>query len=236
MPGLRLFHLCADEQREKSRQTAHEKQRPPAPVGIDNAIGSSSEKEAECVSLLQQSRKKSAPSRRHRFHGERCSDSPFASHADAVEQAQNEKNFVVGSEAGKNYKERVIENVEDQRNAPAIAVREQAENERSHPARGQARGDRQGNRRDVGAEYLRNRSENKGQDEEIEGVQRPAQKAGQDGVGGSGTARRSSFRHRGEAGAKRAGAVLGVVGMTVIARSARERRGPGGRPPQVCRP
>src|SRR5260370_17407252 len=100
-PRFRLFHFGAHEQREKRRQSTDEKQRPPAPMRIDNTIHAGGQQKSKRVALLQQARNKSAPADRNGFHSERCSHAPLTPHSDAVEQSQTEQHSVVRLDTAK---------------------------------------------------------------------------------------------------------------------------------------
>src|SRR5437660_479659 len=102
-PGLRLWHLGADVEREQSGYSAEPKHRPPAPCGEGEAVGNRGEQIAHRVSILQNAAKDASPAARARLHDERCSDAPFAAHADAIEDAQNQEDRGVRRKAAKKY-------------------------------------------------------------------------------------------------------------------------------------
>src|SRR5256885_5308800 len=97
----------------------------------DETIHSGGEQKTQRVAFLQEARKKSTPAHRNGFHGERGADTPLTAHADSVEQPQKEKNFVAGREAGQDLDERVVQDIGNQRDAAAVAVGEQAEEDRA---------------------------------------------------------------------------------------------------------
>ena len=145
-------------------------------------VGDGGEKIAERVAFLQQAGKNAAPFCGHRFERERCAHAPFAAHADAVEQPQNQKDGEIWREAGEHFDGGIKKNVEHERKAAAIAIGEQAEEKCADGTRGQAGGDGQRDISDAEMKFLGDGREDEGEDEEIEGVERPAEKTGEQGV------------------------------------------------------
>src|SRR5438045_1588605 len=93
----------------------------------NETIDSRGEQKTQSIAFLQEARKKSTPAHRNGLHGERGADTPLTTHADAVEQPQEEKNLVAGRETGQDLDERVVQDIGDEGNAAAVAVGEQAE-------------------------------------------------------------------------------------------------------------
>src|SRR5207302_8906952 len=182
MPGFRLFHFCPHEKREHRRQSADKKQGSPSPMRIDKPVRPRRQQESQRVALLQQSGNQPPPFCGDGFHVTRSSHATLASHSDDIEQAQDKKDPIVRSESGENFNQRVIQDVDNQRNAPPVAIRQQTEDNRSNPSRGEARSDGQRHRRDGLAKFRRDGRQNKRQDEKIERVECPAEKSGQDCV------------------------------------------------------
>src|SRR5207237_9494103 len=94
------------------------------------------------------------------------------------EKAENEKHGIVRRKDAEKLHHREKNDVGDQRNAASVAIRQQPENHRAHGTHEQRPGNR-GNDicfRDV--KLRRQRIEEENDHEEIEGVQRPAEKSG----------------------------------------------------------
>src|SRR5437764_2037970 len=98
-PRFRLRHVRPDIQRQQRRYTADPEHPPPTEGWKHNPRCHRRQQISDGVSALQDPRKQSAPSLWRMLHRERCSYAPFASHADAVQAAQNKKSLVIGSEA-----------------------------------------------------------------------------------------------------------------------------------------
>jgi len=132
-----------------------------------------------------------------RVLGERCAEAPFSTHANAEECAHDQEKCVVRREAAEQLDDGKIDDVDHQRNAPAVAVRQQTEQERAERAYRKRCGDRKDDALFGDAELMSQRIVEKNYDEEIESVESPAKKAGEDGVA-------------------RAGAFAGVRGLTPL--------------------
>src|ERR1035438_2651693 len=103
-------------------------------MGKNEAVGAGRQQKSKRVAFLQQTRKNSSPLYRYGFHRQPGADAPPAPHADTVKQSQYQERGVVGGETGKYFNERVIQDVDDQRNTPAVAVRQETKQNSPDPA------------------------------------------------------------------------------------------------------
>ena len=116
------------------------------------------------------------------LHGQRRAHAPLAAHADAVKCPEGQECSVVGREAAGEFDHGIEEDVGHERHAAAVAVGEQTEEQRAHRAHGKRGGERPD---DVGLTHPEmggERIDQKHDDEEIKGVERPAEEAGEYGV------------------------------------------------------
>ena len=179
-PDFGLLHAKSHEQSQQRRKSAQEKQRTPAPALKQEEITDGGKQVAGGITLLQQTGQQSAQPRRNFLHRERCAHAPFTTHADPEQRAQHQERCVVGREPGEHFSHRIEHQIDHQRKPAAVAVREQAEQERAHGTKHQCRGDgeRHGGVRFV--ELSADRGEAKCDQEEIESVQGPAKKSGRE--------------------------------------------------------
>ena len=126
--------LRPDVNNEQRRQRAHDEQGPPAKVRKDDPVDDRREKKTEGIALLQNSRGQAPRLGRQTFHRERRAQPPLAAHPDPVERAKNEEDGVVRRKGRQQFHHRIENDVDHQRNAPAEAVAEHAENERAERA------------------------------------------------------------------------------------------------------
>ncbi len=123
------------EQREQRRQAADEEHRPPAPAREDEEVADAPRAGSRARSLPAGSPEKhAAPMRRHLLHRQRRADAPLAAHADAEQRAQDQERGVGGREPGRDLDDRVEDEIDHQRHAPAVAVGQQAEDAARRPA------------------------------------------------------------------------------------------------------
>src|SRR5215831_2515929 len=97
-PRFRFLDLGTDVKRKQGRNASYPEHRPPAPHGKDKASGKGCQQVANGIPALKNPRKNTAPAGRGIFHGKRCAHTPFPTHSNSVECAQNEKDRVVRSE------------------------------------------------------------------------------------------------------------------------------------------
>ena len=136
----------------------------------------------DSVTLLQKAGDNAPPSGWHRFHRERCSYAPFAAHADAVNQPKDYKNGIVRRKAGKNFNAGVQQNVEHERHAPPVTIREKSEHERPKRPRGEAGGNGQSDLGYGAMKFAGDRCEDERQNEKIKSIECPAKEAGDHGI------------------------------------------------------
>ncbi len=92
------------------------------------------------------------------------------------------KTVKLGAKAAKQFDRGKENDVGHQRAAATVAVGEHSEDEGADRAHGQRAGDGQNDLRFADVEVLGQRVEEEDDDEEVEGVERPAKKAGGDSV------------------------------------------------------
>ena len=182
----RFGNAAADEQHHEGRQDTEQEHRPPADRVVaeraaeEQPIGDRGGQEAGRVAALQNPRHHTARLRRDGFHCQRAAKAPLATHGDAKQRAQDQKDREIRREGGERPEDRIAENVKHERRLAAPPVAETAEDERADEPHRQRQEKRVGDRRHVDAEFLGDVLEQKGQEEEIEGVEHPAEKGGGD--------------------------------------------------------
>ena len=130
---------------------------------------------------MQDSGHQAARLRRDRLHRERAAEAPFAAHGDAEQRPQDQEHNEVRREGGERADDRVAEDVQHQGRLASPPVAEAAEDEGADEPHRQRQEERVGHRRNLDAELLGDVLEQKGQEEEVEGVEHPAEKCGEDG-------------------------------------------------------
>ncbi len=129
--------------------------------------------------MLQNAGCQAAEFGRNFFHGQRRAYAPFASHADSKESAQGQERPVAGRECGCDFDQRVEDEVDHERQAPAIAVGEQAEKKCADRAKYQRESDGKSHLGVRFVELLADGREAVDDQEVIEGVECPAEKTGE---------------------------------------------------------
>ena len=128
-PRFRFRHARADVKRQQRRQSAQPEHRPPAPGGQDKTRHDGGKDVSERIAALQYSGKNPPPPRRNGFHRQRSANAPLAAHPDAVERAHHQEKCEIGRESARQFDHGKENHVDHQRNAPAIPVGHQAEDE-----------------------------------------------------------------------------------------------------------
>jgi hypothetical protein len=129
------------------------------------------------ITRLEEAGDEAARLRWNRFHRQRGADAPFAAHGDAEQGAQDKKRRKVGRKARSEFERGKKQHVyhQDRPAPPTIGgTAEQVGSDRAHR---QSQKDGEGDVGDVGSKFRGDIFEHEYQDEEIEGVERPAQKA-----------------------------------------------------------
>src|SRR6185503_9298036 len=108
------------------------------------------------------------------------SDTPFAAHADAVDGTQDQKHSVAGSESAQQFDYGKENHICHEGLAASVAVGEESEYDGADRSHGQSRGHGPNNGALGDVEVKRQRVHQEDDDEEIEGVEGPSQKAGGD--------------------------------------------------------
>ena len=176
LPGFRFRHARADIKRQERRQAAQPEHRPPSPGRQDKTRHHSGKDVPERIAALQYSGKNPAQSWRDGFHRQRSPNAPLAAHPDAIERAHHQEKCEIGRESARQLHHGKENHVGHQRDAPAIPVGHQAENESPdwpHHQRHKQRGD------DRLFSYMKFRGKPVNQEDdnkEVERVERPSQK------------------------------------------------------------
>ncbi len=179
-PARRFLHVLQDEVGQECRRDADHEHAAPADDRIKEIIDDGSDQIAARISRLQDARHEAARLGRNRFHCERGADAPFAAHGDAEERAQDEEHGETAGEAGRESEHRVAQDVGHQRRTPAVAVGGAAEDEGADRAHGERQDEREGDGRDLGVEFGRDVADDEHHQEEVEGVEHPAEIGGGD--------------------------------------------------------
>ena len=182
LPRFGFGHLGADVESEKRGDASDPEHGAPAKVGQNDARGDGGQQVSVGVAALQDAGEHAAPLHGSMLHGERRANAPLSAHADAEEQAQDEEDGEVGGEAAEQFDGGEEDDVGHQRAAAAVAVGQHAEDQRADGAHGQRAGDGQNDVGFADVEVLGQGVEQEDDDEEVEGVERPAEKAGGDGM------------------------------------------------------
>ncbi len=103
-------------------------------------------------------------------------------HGDAVKRAQNQEHGEPGRKTGEEVEERIEQHIHHQRDAPPVTVCRKPEDQGTERQHGKGQKDRHGHRGNIGMKLLGDIFENENENEEIEGVERPAEIAGDDNV------------------------------------------------------
>ncbi len=180
LPGRRFRHVAADVENEQSRQHADHEHAAPADILEQGAVDDRGEKISSRIARLQQAGDEAAGLRRNRFHRQRGADAPLAAHGDAVDRAQHQERGQARREAGGELDHRIEQHVDHQGRAPAEAVRGPAEDEGAQRPHRQRQQNGPGDGADIGVEFLRDVLEHEHHQEEIERIERPAEKARRD--------------------------------------------------------
>ena len=120
--------------------------------------------------------------RRNGFHRQRGADAPFAAHRDAVQRAQHDQHGQIGREAGGELDHRIQQDVDHQGRPAAEAIGGAAEDEGADRPHRQGQQDRPCDVGNIGVEFGGDVLEHEHQQEEVERVERPSEKAGRDHV------------------------------------------------------
>ena len=150
VPRGRFLDARANEQRQQRGQAADEEHDAPAVSrvvrvgdGIDRAERERREQIADRVALLKEPGEHAAQARRREFERQRRADAPFAAHADAEEHAEQQEHAIARRQAAQYGDHRIEDDVEHERQTPAVAVGHEAEDNRAEGAHRQRQRDRE---------------------------------------------------------------------------------------------
>jgi hypothetical protein len=133
---------------------------------------------AEWIAALHQPGEQPTPMAWRMLHRERRSDAPVASHPDSIQAAHHCEEAVVGGKAAQYGDGGEVEDAGDERLAAAEAICEGAEQQRADRPHRQSDGDGPDDRLFLNVEMIGKGIQQEDDDEEIEGVQNPAENAG----------------------------------------------------------
>jgi len=174
LPGFRLLDVRTDVECEQRRKPAQEEHRPPPKVGVHAVVSKRSKQVAHGVAFLKESRQHAPPLCRDGFHRERGANPPFSAHADAKQCSKDEERREVGREPAEHFYDRIKQHINHQRKLSAVAVGHQPEQKGPHWPEGERDAERQGDGGIALLKILRNLREHHDDNEEIEGIERPA--------------------------------------------------------------
>ena len=170
-----FLDVHADEQDEQRRRNPdHEHAAPADPVEqqIEDEAG---DEIAGRIAALEKAGDWTAQLGGNRFHDQARAEPPFAAHADAEQEAQHEQTGQCRREAGGKLEDREEDDVGHQHRAAAEMLGQPAEEEGADRPRCERQEDAFGDRLHVGAELLGDGREHEHHQEEVEGVERPAE-------------------------------------------------------------
>src|SRR6478672_7560129 len=158
---------------QQRRQRSRDKQSPPPENGKNDPVNQRGQEIAEGIALLQNSREQTTRLRRQRFHRERCTKTPFATHPDPEQGPQQQKRREIRGERGQQFDDRIKNNVDHQRYASSKSIAQPSKDEGTEWAHHQGDGDGKGDLLDRSSEIMCDRAKDKGQEKEIERIQGP---------------------------------------------------------------
>ena len=132
------------EDERNGGEAAEDEEQTPAEATKEEEVEDGGEHIAGGIALLQQAGEQAAADWRGGLHGQRRADAPGAAHHHAEEGANDEQCRVVGGEAGENSGYGEDAHVDHERNAAAVTISEDAEDEAADGAEEQGHGDDEG--------------------------------------------------------------------------------------------
>src|SRR5579863_2028009 len=188
--GRRFRHVRTDDQNGEGGQDAQEEHAAPVDrvaadlTMVQQYIGDRSKQITHRIAALENAGNQAARLRRNRFHGERAAETPFATHGDAKERAQNEENDEIGREGGERADDRVTNDVDHQRGLAADSIADPPENEGANKTGREGEEQRPRDfERDAeyfdGAKFFGDVAQLEDQNKEIEGVESPTKERGE---------------------------------------------------------
>ena len=184
LPDLGFLDPGADDQADQGRDDAQAEQPPPGQPEhtVDEEEGDGRQQIAAGVAGLEQPGEEAASLSRDLLHCQGGAEAPFAAHPDAVQQSQDDQHRQVRCERAAEADHRVEADVDHQRDPTSEPVGQQTEDQRTHRTHQQGGGGEQGHLGLAVAERLGDVGVDEDHDEVVEGVHRPAQLGGQEGV------------------------------------------------------
>ena len=177
-PGFRFANPEANIKGQQCRRTANPEHGAPSPERLHKVRRQCRQQITHRISALQNSGKNSPPLLGSAFQSQRSAHAPFSAHTDSINRPQDQEHGVARREPAQQLDERKEHYIRHQWLASPIAVRKQAEHQRSHGPHHQGGEDRSHNLALAHVELSGQRIHQEHQHKEIEGVQRPAEVAG----------------------------------------------------------
>src|SRR6266513_4482562 len=174
--------MRANINNEQRRQRSRDEQAAPPEHWEDAPVNQCGKEVAESIALLQNSGEQTARWGWQRFHRERRAQAPFAAHPDPEQGPQQQKRPEIGRERSQQFDDRIKNDVDHQRDAAAKSIAEPSKDECAERAHHQGESDGEGNLRNSSPEIMGDRDKDKGQEKEIERVQRPPQETSYESV------------------------------------------------------
>ena len=181
-PDRALLDAGLDIEDEERGAGSDEEEAAPANPVKEQAKGGGREDGAERVALLEDAAEGAASFFGEGFKGEGSADAPLAAHGDAEEGAQGEQDGERGSKGAGELDDGEAEDVEDEDGASAIAVGEEAEEERADGTEGLRPEDGAEDGGGARVEVVCDGFDTKDEQEKVEAVEGPAKEGGDEGV------------------------------------------------------
>ena len=174
--------MPADVEDEQRGEHADDKHAAPADVVEEQTEDDRREEISRGIPFLQHPGEEAAFLRRERLHRERRAESPFASHRNAVERAQHEKDGEVRRERGCEFDDRIECDVDHERRAAAVTIRNPAEDECPKRAAHERQRDRKRNLGDRAVKIRRDAHDDERDEKEVERIERPPEETRDEGL------------------------------------------------------
>ena len=125
----RFVHRHADEEHQNSRHDAQQKHVAPAECAVKQEGRDGGQEIAAGIARLQQARNHAARAQRYGFERQSGADAPLASHRNAEQASERQKDRQRGRKSGSCFQDREGQNIPHQRGLASEAIGEPPENE-----------------------------------------------------------------------------------------------------------
>src|SRR5437763_4306329 len=174
--------MRANISNEQRRQCACDEQAAPPENWEDAPVNQCGKEIAESIALLQNSGEQTPRWGWQSFHRERCAQAPLAAHPDPEQGPQQQKRPEIRGEGSQQFDDRIKNDVNHQRNASAKSIAQPSKDEGTERAHHQGESDGEGDLLDGSPKIMGDRGKDKGQEQEIERIQGPPEKASDESV------------------------------------------------------